>query len=199
MTILIGRAIHAVDIVESPHPFILRLAQLEDVPALNHLIPLSVRALQAPYYAREQMEAALGTVFAVDRQLIRDQTYYVAEAVGEVVACGGWSRRRSMCGGDGGRVEPDPEIDPARDAPRLRAFFVRPDWARRGIGRAIVVRCEEAMRAVGYHRAELSATLAGEPLYAALGYAVVERGEIEMRDGLKLPVVRMGKRLDHPG
>ena len=180
----------------SPNAWQLRLALESDVPELEPLIPLSVRCLQAPYYAQTQMEAALGSVFGVDRQLIRDGTYFVAESNGEIVGCGGWSRRHSLYGGDCHRVGEDPLLDPLHDAARVRAFFVHPAWARRGIGRAIMVACEQAIIAAGFQRVEIVATLAGEPLYAAFGYAVVERYEIRMRDGLSLPVVRMTRSLE---
>src|ERR1700677_1328376 len=157
----------------------LRLADKKDIPAMQKLIPLSVRVLQAPYYSAAQMEAALGPVFGVDRQLISDGTYFVAEQSGQVVGCGGWSKRRAVFGSDQHRNTDDTgELYPARDAARPRAFFVHPDWARRGIGRGILLACESAARAAGFTRFELVATLAGEPLYAAFGYSVVERYEI---------------------
>jgi protein tyrosine phosphatase (PTP) superfamily phosphohydrolase (DUF442 family)/GNAT superfamily N-acetyltransferase len=176
-------------------PWPLRLARTGDVPALEALIPLSVRALQAPYYSSTQMDAAIGPVFGVDNQLITDGTYFVVEAGGRIIACGGWSKRKAVCGGDRGRTGEDELIDPARDAARIRAFFVHPDFARRGIGRAILLACDQAILANGFDRAELVATLAGEPLYAASGYEVVERYDYPMSGGLTLPVVRMGKRL----
>jgi GNAT superfamily N-acetyltransferase len=176
--------------------WMLRLAREGDVPALEELIPLSVRSLQAAYYSAVQMEAALGPVFGVDRQLIRDGTYFAAEREGRLVGCGGWSRRRSLFGGDHVRSGRDDELlDPTRDPARIRAFFTHPDWARRGIGRSILVACEEAIVAAGFREVELVATLAGEPLYASVGYGVRERYEVPLRDGLSLSVVRMGKRL----
>jgi GNAT superfamily N-acetyltransferase len=174
----------------------LRLACEADVAALEELIPLSVRALQAPYYSTAQMEAALGTVFGVDRQLIRDGTYFVAERDGLLIGCGGWSRRRSLCGGDKGRQHEDELIDPRRDAARVRAFFVHPAWARRGIGRSIMIACEQAIIGAGFSKVEIVATLAGEPLYASFGYTAVERYEVAMAGGLGLPVVRMTKSLE---
>jgi len=171
----------------------LRLACEIDVPAIEALIPISVRGLQAPYYSQAQMEAALGPVFGVDRQLIRDGTYFVAERNGAIVGCGGWSRRRSLYGGDGGRAGEDQLLDPKREPARVRAFFVHPAWARRGIGRSIMAACEEAIVEAGFRTVEMVATLAGEPLYATFGYAVVERYEIPMSGGLSLPVVRMRK------
>jgi GNAT superfamily N-acetyltransferase len=172
----------------------IRLARETDILALERLIPLSVRGLQAASYSPAQMEAALGPVFGVDRQLIRDGTYFVVEERGEVIGCGGWSRRRAVFGGDRERVGEDAALDPAHDAARIRAFFVHPGWARRGIGRLILTQCEEAIRAAGFREAVLVATLAGEPLYAAGGYAVIERYEVPLSPGLTLPVVRMGKR-----
>ena len=171
----------------------LRLACDADVPALEALIPLSVRSLQAAYYSPAQMEAALGPVFGLDRQLIRDGTYFVAERDGQIVGCGGWSRRRSLYGSDQGRQTEDSPLDPTRDPARVRAFFVHPAWARRGIGRSIMAACEEAIVAAGFRAVEIVATLAGEPLYASFGYAVAERHEIALKNGLKLPVVKMSR------
>jgi len=171
----------------------LRLACEADVPALEALIPLSVRGLQAPYYSQAQMDAALGPVFGVDRQLVRDGTYFVAERDGAIVGCGGWSRRRSLYGGDGGRAGEDGPLDPERDPARVRAFFVHPAWARLGIGRSIMAACERAIVEARFRTVDIVATLAGEPLYASFGYAVVERYEVPMAGGLSLPVVRMTK------
>ena len=174
----------------------LRLANEADVPALEALIHVSVHGLQAPYYSRDQIDAALGPVFGVDRQLVRDGTYFVAEQDGVIVGCGGWSRRHSLYGGDHDRAGEDELLDPQRDAARVRAFFVHPAWARRGIGRGIMVACEEAIAQAGFRKVDIVATLAGEPLYAAFGYAVVERCEIPLTDELSLPVVRMTKSMD---
>jgi N-acetylglutamate synthase-like GNAT family acetyltransferase len=139
------------------------------------------------------MEAALGTVFGVDRQLIRDGTYFVVERDGQIVGCGGWSKWNSLFGGDSGRSNEDAMLNPGRDSARIRAFFVYPEWARRGIGRDILAACESAIRAAGFHSAELVATLAGEPFYAAFDYIPAERYEIRMSGELTLPVVHMTK------
>ncbi len=171
----------------------LRLAEERDVPALECLIPRSARALQVPHYRSEQIEAALGPVFGVDRQLIHDGTYYVVEMNGRIVGAGGWSRRRALFGGDAGRTHEDAMLDPDRDAARVRAFFVHPDQARRGLGRALLGASEEAIVRARFRRIELVATLAGEVLYAACGYRVMERWEIDLAGGLRLPVVRMRK------
>lgn len=173
--------------------FTIRLATAGDVPALEALIPQSVRVLQAPYYSAAQLEAALGPVFGVDRRLIGDGTYFVVEHAGRVVGCGGWSRRQAVYGGDRDRVGEDAGLDPTRDPARIRAFFVHPDWARRGIGRSLLVACESALLAAGFRTAVLVATLAGEPLFAAVGYAVAERYEVPLPGSLTLPVVRMVK------
>ncbi|MBI3878310.1 MAG: GNAT family N-acetyltransferase [Verrucomicrobia bacterium] len=174
----------------------LRQARENDIQAMEELIPLSVRALQAEHYSAAQMEAALGTVFGVDRQLIHDGTYFVVEQDGQLIGCGGWSRRRSLFGSDHGRHETeDAPLDPEREPARIRAFFVHPAWARRGIGRSILSACEAAILEAGFKQADLVATLTGEPLYAASGYTVVERYEVPLADGLTLPVVRMSKEL----
>ena len=177
-------------------PITLRLARSDDVPSLEALIPLSARALQAATYSPAQIEGALGTVFAVDRQLIADETYFVAERDSEMVACGGWSRRKTLFGGGRGRSPlGDSLLDPNADAARIRAFFVHPAYARRGIGRLMMSACERAAAASGFRALELVATLAGEPLYAAFAFQVVERYDVALANGLSLPVVRMAKAL----
>ena len=173
----------------------LRLAREADAPELEALIALSVRKLQAASYTEEQREAAIGTVFGVDHQLIRDGTYLVAEEHGRIVGCGGWSRRRKLCGSSTITAGEADALDPRIDAARVRAFFVHPDYARRGIGRSIMAACEEAIMAAGFKDVLIVATLAGEPLYASFGYTVVERYETPMANGLTLPVVRMTKTL----
>jgi GNAT superfamily N-acetyltransferase len=180
----------------APPPATLRLACGTDVAAIERLIPLSARALQAATYTPAQIEGALGAVFAVDRQLIVDGTYFVAERDGVLVGCGGWSRRKTLFGGDQGNVPRDDSLlDPRREAARIRAFFVHPASARQGIGRMLMSACERAAIAAGFRTLELVATLAGEPLYAAFGFGAVERYEIALANGLPLPVVRMAKSL----
>ncbi len=173
--------------------FSIRLACESDVPDLERLIPASARGLQTTTYTPTQIEAALGPVFGVDRQLIRDGTYFVVETEGNLIACGGWSRRKAVFGGDRERPGEDFALDPLRDAARVRAFFVHPNWARRGLGRLILTHCETALRQAGFRRAVLVATLSGEPLYAACGYTVKERYTVPLADGLELPVVQMEK------
>lgn len=171
----------------------LRLARESDIDSLASLIELSTRQLLSRCYTAAQLDAALGPVFGVDRQLIRDGTYFAIEREGALIACGGWSRRRAVYGGDRDRAGGDAELDPLCDAARVRAFFVHPDWERRGLGRMLLVASEDAIRAAGFRHIELVATLAGEPLYAAHGYVVAARYDAPMPSGLSLPVVRMTK------
>lgn len=170
-----------------------RLARDADVPGLEKLIPLSVRALQAPYYSTAQMDGALGLVFGVDRQLIRDGTYFVVEHECELIGCGGWSKRKTLFGSDHETGRDDTELNPTCAAARIRAFFIHPNWARRGLGHAILDACEKAILDAGFRSAELVATLAGEPFYAAFNYSAVECYDIPLANGLGLPVVRMIK------
>ena len=155
------------------------------------LIPVSVRGLSRGFYSDAQIESAIRHVFGPDTQLIADRTYFVATAGGMLVGCGGWSRRRTLFGGDQMKTADDPLLDPKAEAARIRAFFVHPDWARRGIGGAILEACTSAARAVGFRRVELVATLPGEPFYRALGFEALERFDAVMPDGLTFPVIRM--------
>ncbi|MBC7921153.1 MAG: GNAT family N-acetyltransferase [Ferruginibacter sp.] len=170
-----------------------RVATFDDVALLQQLIPASVRSLSTDHYTSRQLESALTYVFGVDSQLIADGTYYVAEVYGCLVGCGGWSKRSTLYGGDQAKTTGDSLLDPARDPGRIRAFFVHPQWARRGIGRRIIQVCEEAARRAGFDRLELAATLPGEPLYTAVGYQAGERTEIPFPDGETFPIVRMTK------
>lgn len=173
----------------------IRLAGEEDIPRLHELILHSARTLLVEHYSAEQVEAALGPVFGVDRQLIADCTYFIAEWNGVLAGCGGWSRRRSQFGSDQARSSADPLLDPEVDPARIRAFFIHPEFTRRGIGRALLLACEEAIRVAGFQQIALTATAAGEPLYAANGYAFTDRIEIPLRDGLTIGATTMAKRL----
>jgi GNAT superfamily N-acetyltransferase len=176
--------------------YALRLACAEDIGALRTLIPLSARQLQAHYYSPAQIEAALGPVFTVDSRLIADQTYFVAEAGATIAGCGGWSKRETLFGSaEGPHAEGSRELDPAREPARIRAFFVHPEWARQGIGRALMRACEDAAFAAGFRSMELVATLAGEALYAAFAYRATQRYAIDLPGGLTMNVVRMHKPL----
>lgn len=172
----------------------LRLAAPIDIPAIAALIERSVHGLQAGDYDRAQREGALGSVFGVDRQLIADCTYFVAEADGALAGCGGWSRRATLYGSDDAAVRDATLLAPGHDAARIRAFFVDPAFARRGIGRAILEACEAAARAEGFTRLELMATLTGVALYEACGFTAVERGAAQLANGATLPLLRMTKR-----
>ena len=174
-------------------PVTIRTATLEDVPVLEALIEESVRTLQAGYYTTAQMDGALGTVFGVDTQLIRDGTYFVAESESQIVGCGGWSRRKTLFGSDQVAQKDDTWLDPERDAARIRAFFIRPGWERRGIGSRILQACESAALAHGFSRLELAATLPGVPMYQARGFSATERFDVPLPNGLGLPVVKMVK------
>ncbi len=173
--------------------FKLRVAETADIPILKSLITESVMVLQAGEYSEAQRQAALGTVFGVDTQLIIDQTYFVIKAEDEIVACGGWSFRKTLYGADALADREDNRLDRTVDAARIRAFFVKPGWTRRGLGGQILKACEAAAEAAGFRRFELGATLTGIPLYRAYGYEPIEQTEAQMADGLTLPIVRMGK------
>jgi GNAT superfamily N-acetyltransferase len=168
----------------------LRLATPADVPALRALIDVSVRGLSAGFYTDSQIGSALKYVFGPDTHLIADGTYYVIEA-GGLVAAGGWGRRRTLYGGDQTRGADDPFLDPATEPARIRAFYVHPDHARRGLARRLFERCATDAAGAGFRSLELMATLPGEPLYQALGFTAVERMAAVLPDGETLPLVRM--------
>ncbi len=182
----------------------IRKAAAADVPRLREVIEASVRGLQAEDYSPAQIEGALKSVYGVDSQLIADGTYLVADIelqnrqsqdTPEIVACGGWSKRKTLYGGDQYTAREDSLLDPARDAAKIRAFFVHPNWARRGIGSLILEACENAARETGFTRLEMGATLSGVVFYKAKGYAALENLEAPLGNGEVLPIVRMAKKL----
>ena len=174
----------------------IRLALVQDIPALRELIDESVRTLSNGYYTELQIDSALKNVFGVDTQLILDETYFVAEFEGQVAGCGGWSKRNTLFGGDQSKTGGNEDlIVPGESAARLRAFYVHPKWSRRGIGKLITQACETAALASGFTRLELIATLPGEPLYSANGYEILRPYEIQLPDGLFLPAYHMAKDL----
>ncbi len=181
-----------------PPAFHIRLAAQADIPTLHPLIESSVRVLQANDYTPAQIEGALGTVLGLDTQLIKDETYYVIEATtpsGEkvIAACGGWSKRKTLFGSDHAAVRESELLDPQTEAAKIRAFFVHPDWARRGLGTLLLETCENAAKAAGFTAFEMGSTLTGVALYKLRGYHVVEPIAVPLRNGEALPVVRMAK------
>jgi GNAT superfamily N-acetyltransferase len=186
----------------------LRLAVPADVPVLRELIEASVRGLQTQDYTQAQIEGALKTVFGVDSQLIADGTYIVAEADSNateparamkpqsgsiIVGCGGWSKRKTLYGSDHWTGREDALLDPHRDAAKIRAFFIHPEWARRGVGSMILQACETAARDAGFTRYEMGATLTGAKLFAVKGYVAVKPISIPLGNGESLPVIHMEK------
>jgi GNAT superfamily N-acetyltransferase len=148
----------------------IRAAREEDAPAIEALIAASARHLSRGFYSDAETEAAITHVFGLDSELVRDGTYFVVERASALVGCGGWSKRRTLFGGDRFAARESGLLDPAVDAARIRAFFIAPDQARQGIGAALLDTCEGAAIAAGFTRAALMATLPGVPFYAAQGY-----------------------------
>lgn len=177
----------------------IRQATSADIPALQDLIRASVLGLQSVDYTPEQLEHALERIFGVDTQLIADGTYFIAEVEVEgepvIAGCGGWSKRKTLYGSDHCAGREDTLLDPRLEAAKIRAFFVHPAWARRGIGSRILEVCEAAAAGAGFRRFEMGATLTGVPLYLARGYVEGEHRQVPLIPGLSLAIVHMEKQL----
>jgi GNAT superfamily N-acetyltransferase len=174
-------------------PVRIRKATLADVPSIQSLIATSARTLGAGDYTAGQIEAALLGVWGVDTELIRDNTCFVGDVEDELVLCGGWSRRATLFGGDAYDRRESRLLDPRTEAARIRAFFVHPDWARRGLGSRLLALCEREARAAGFVVAELVATLPGERLYARHGYVATGRRSDTLPGGVSIDSVPMRK------
>lgn len=174
---------------------IIRKATMEERAAMSKLIDTSARQLSRGHYSDQQIEAAIATVFGVDSDLVNDGTYFVAEIDGKLVGCGGWSKRRTLFGGDQYSTRDAGFLDPASEPARIRAFFIDPAHARQGIARAILSRCESEARAAGFHMLELMATLPGIEFYKSCGFSATGSCEIELATGVKLELMPMRKEL----
>jgi GNAT superfamily N-acetyltransferase len=178
--------------VPDPEPT-LRIATVEDGPAIEALMKVSGEVLFRRFYDERQAASAVRFVSQIDPMLLADGTYFLLEAGGELVACGGWSRRDRLYTGSGDGEDDARLLDPATEAARVRAMFTRADWTRRGLGRRILEACEEAAAREGFTRLSLMATLPGVPLYEAYGFERLEELEITMPDGVTLPCATMEK------
>lgn len=168
-----------------------RLAISSDLPELTRLIDAAIEENLQPFLSAAEI-ASSRAIMGLDTQLIEDGTYVVVECDGRMAGCGGWSRRATMYGGDATAGRDEAMLDPARDAARIRAMYTHPHFVRRGVGRLILTLCEGAAAREGFKRAELVATMSGEPLYRACGYQPIE-ALVDSRGGVPVPLLRMGK------
>jgi GNAT superfamily N-acetyltransferase len=177
---------------DAPRPIPeLRLARLDEAEGIDALMKSSTAALFPAYYDARQTQSSIRYIASVDRALIKDGTYFVAEVDGEPVACGGWSRRDKLYTGSGEGAEDARLLDPTTEPARVRAMFVRSDWTRRGLGRRILEACEAAARAEGFRMMALMATLPGQPLYAAYGFRQTGESIVQMPDGVEVACMAM--------
>ena len=174
--------------------FTSRLAFREDVRELVRVMEAAIVELQRAFIDDAQIEASR-PLMGVDTQLIDDDTYFVVESDGDIAGCGGWSRRATLYGGNQTHGRDSRLLDPKLEAARVRAMYTNPAYARRGVGRLILSLCESAAAAEGFTRLELASTLAGEPLYTAYGFRVVERTE-DTSGPIPVPLVLMAKPVD---
>jgi N-acetylglutamate synthase-like GNAT family acetyltransferase len=181
----------------NPTPeFAIRLATEADIPALHQLIEQSIRGLQTNDYSPTQIQGAIGHALGLDTQLIADQTYFIAEPKDRpaiFAGCGGWSFRKTLFGSDHGPNRVIESLDPALDAAKIRAIFIHPDFARRGLGSLILAHCENAAEQAGFQRFEMGSTLTGVPLYTLRGYQRLDQVDVPLPNGEVLPVIRMTK------
>jgi GNAT superfamily N-acetyltransferase len=171
----------------------LRLAAPADAAGIDELMQASTRDIFPSFYDRRQTEASIEYIASVDKGLIEDGTYFVVEVDGELVACGGWSRRDKLYTGSGAAAGDARLLDPATEPARVRAMFTRSDWTRRGLGRRILEACEAAAKSEGFRTLALMATMPGLPLYTSYGFELLERTDVTMPDGTRIACASMQK------
>ncbi|HKR65784.1 MAG TPA: GNAT family N-acetyltransferase [Thermoanaerobaculia bacterium] len=169
----------------------IRKATRADIPSIERVMRASVAGLGSPFYDAQQIASAVEQITIPDAQLIDDNTFFVVEDDEGIVACGGWSKRKKLYTGSAEQAQLEGLLDPAKDAARIRAMFVDPSYARRGLGRLILEASEDDARRAGFHDFELMATLPGVPLYLACGYEEIEKTTIDLADGMRIGGVRM--------
>ena len=174
---------------------IIRKATMDERDALRELIAASARHLSREHYNDQQIETAITTVFGVDTDVIGDGTYLVAESDGQLFGCGGWSKRKTLYGGDQYASRDAGYLDPESEPAKVRAFFIHPDHARKGIARAILAQCEIEARADGYRELELMATLPGIEFYKSIGFKETGSLDLQLTEQVKLELVPMRKEL----
>lgn len=169
-----------------------RLATLSDLPQLHALMNTSIRQLIGVFLDPAKVEASF-ELMGIDTNLITDGTYFAIEQDNQLIGCGGWSRRATLFGGDHTNGRDARLLDPVNEPARIRAMYTHPEYARKGIGRFILSRCEEAAKKEGFSTLELMSTVAGEPLYATYGFSVVEKVQLPTSTGIRIPLIRMAK------
>jgi GNAT superfamily N-acetyltransferase len=170
-----------------------RLATRGDITALTPLVQAAIDELQKGFLDEAQIRSS-HAIMGIDRQLIDDRTYFVIESGGVPVGCGGWSRRATLYGGDHSGGRNSALLDPSKDAARIRAMYTRPDFTRRGVGRLVLALCQSAAAAEGFTRLEVMATRSGRPLYAVVGFEVIEE-VTDASGGVPVPLIKMGKEI----
>jgi GNAT superfamily N-acetyltransferase len=171
---------------------VLRVAVRSDVPDIGALMRRSVLDVFPRFHDERETAAAARYLTEPDMALIDDGTYFVHETEdGQLVACGGWSKRDKLYTGSGDAPTDGRLLDPATEPARVRAMFVRADWTRRGLGRAILARSEDAARAAGFRAMVLMATLPGVPLYRSFGFREVAKADVPLPNGVLLDGVEM--------
>ena len=169
-----------------------RLADISDTEIIKKMMAYSIKELLKPYLSRTQIKASYESM-GFDKQLIHDKTYFILNMKDIVVGCGGWSKRKTLFGGNHTKNRDDTCLDPEHDAARIRAMYTHPEWTRRGVGKMIIELSERGASSEGFKKIELMATLAGEPLYKSCGYTVVEETEFLSSKGIKVPLKKMVK------
>lgn len=172
-----------------------RPARLDEKDALNNLIHGSARALSETDYSPEQIEGLIQFVFGVDSELVLDQTYFVVEKEGIAVACGGWSKRRTLFGGDACKGRDSGYLDPSKDAAKIRAFFVHPDFSRQGLAKLLMGHCEKAAKEFGFIEMELMSTVPGIKFYQSQGYEGDQKIHHTLPNGIVIELLPMRKTL----
>lgn len=173
----------------------IRPAQLTEKDALNSLIHASARTLSDADYSPEQIEGLIRFVFGVDSELVLDQTYFVVEKEGVAVACGGWSKRRTLFGGDVCKTRESGYLDPSKDAAKIRAFFVHPDFSRQGLAKLLIDHCEKASKEFGFKEMELMSTVPGINFYQSQGYRGEQKINYTLPNGIVIELLPMHKTL----
>lgn len=177
-------------VLTGPTATTVRTATFADRSAIIALQHQSLRALGRGFYSEAEIESYLRYTPTLEEYLVADATYYVALVGDRLAGCGGWSTKAPAYRA----VTPD-SFQRQQPLPKVRAMYVHPDFARRGIGRQLVAVIERAIVAAGYVEAGIEATLGGVALYERCGYVPVGETQAALPDGSRMRFVCFHKRL----
>jgi len=78
---------------------------------------------------------------------------------------------------------------------RVRAIYVAPEHARKGVGSSLLAELEREARERGLQELQLESSLTAVPFYEACGFSKLREKQFELPGGVEMDAIIMGKSL----